>query len=273
MLELVRLVRAHNLLIAAAGVCAGGWIALGRLALPGPVVWAAVSGIGLGMAGNVLNDILDVDADAVNRRGDRPLAGRRVGVRAAVACLVAGALGGLAAAALAGRTVLLVGAGALAVMIVYSPLLKPLPLVGNVAVAAVGGLPLMYGALAVRRAEAGIVPWVLAGGLHLVREIVKDIEDLEGDRVVLRRTLPVLLGRSGAAALASAAALGFVPLSFVLPLRAGYSGAYFAVALPAQMAVVMVAALLLLGQVERVSALLKAAMVAGIVALVAGRLA
>lgn len=273
MIDLLRLVRAHNLLIAAAGVCAGGWIALGRLALPAPVGWAALSGIGLGMAGNVLNDILDVDADVVNRRRDRPVAGRRIGVGTAATCLAAGVVGGLGAAALAGRTVLLVGAAALAVMVLYSPLLKPVPVVGNLAVAAVAGLPLMYGALALRQTAAGVVPWALAGALHFVREIVKDIEDVEGDRVALRRTLPVVLGPGVAAAVAGVAALAFVPLSFVLPWRAHYSGAYFVFALPAQMAVLVAAARLFLGDVERVSTLLKGAMVGGIVALVAGRLA
>jgi geranylgeranylglycerol-phosphate geranylgeranyltransferase len=270
--DLLRLIRAQNLVIAGAGVCAGTWIALGRLAVPGAMVWAALSGIGLGMAGNVLNDILDVRADAVNRRSDRPLVGQRIGTRVAVACLGAGAVGGLAAAALAGRTVLWIGAAALAVMVVYSPLLKPLPLVGNLAVAAVAGLPLLYGAVAVRRPAAGLVPWVLAGGIHFVREIVKDIEDLEGDRVARRRTLPVVLGRSGAAAIAAVAAVGFVPLSLILPWRAQYSAAYFVVALPAQMAVLVAAARLFLGHSEWVSALLKGAMVGGLVALIAGRL-
>jgi len=271
--DLLQLVRAPNLLLAFAGVCGGGCIALGRLALPGDVAWAALSGLGLGAAGNVLNDLLDVDVDAANRRRDRPLAGRRIGVKTAAASLVGGAVVGLGSAALAGQLVLLVGVIALAVMLAYSPFLKPVPFLGNLAVAAVAGLPLMYGALAARRPAAGVVPWVLAAGIHLVREIVKDIDDLEGDRVAQRRTLPVLLGRGGAAAVAGVAALAFVPLSFVLPRAGGYGGAYFVIALPAQMAVLIAASRLFVGRVERVSALLKAAMVAGVAALVAGRVA
>src|SRR5690349_23794285 len=50
--DLLRLVRAGNLLLAAAGVCAGGWIALGAPALPKLLAFAALSGIGLGAAGN-----------------------------------------------------------------------------------------------------------------------------------------------------------------------------------------------------------------------------
>ena len=67
MRDLLRLVRAGNLLLAAAGVCAGGWIALGAPALPKLLAFAALSGIGLGAAGNALNDLADVPADRVNR--------------------------------------------------------------------------------------------------------------------------------------------------------------------------------------------------------------
>jgi geranylgeranylglycerol-phosphate geranylgeranyltransferase len=269
----LRLVRAHNLGIAAAGIVAGGWIALERLALPPALVWAAVSGIGLGMAGNVINDILDVRVDEANRRLDRPLAGQRIAMPLAVGSAGVGIAAGLGAAALATPAVALAGAAALTVMIVYSPFLKPLPLVGNLAVAATAGLPMMYGALAVGRPAAGIIPWTLAAALHLVREIVKDIADVEGDRLAGRRTLAVTLGSGPASAAAGVAAVGFIPLSLLLPARAGYGGAYFAFALPAQMAVLVAASRLLLGAPEHVSWLLKAAMVTGIVALVAGRIA
>jgi geranylgeranylglycerol-phosphate geranylgeranyltransferase len=158
-------------------------------------------------------------------------------------------------------------------MFAYSPLLKPRPLLGNVAVAVVAGSPPFYGALAVGAAAAGIVPWVLAALLHLVREVVKDVEDEPGDRTIGRRTLPIALGRRPAMVLAAGAGLLFVPASLLLPRNAGYGGAYFVIALVAQMAVLVAATWLLLGKVERVSALLKGAMVIGLIALVAGKVA
>jgi len=68
-------------------------------------------------------------------------------------------------------------------------------------------------------------------------------------------------------------ALLFVPASLLLPRNAGYGGAYFVIALVAQMAVLVAATWLLLGRVERVSPLLKGAMVVGLIALVAGKAA
>ncbi len=249
MIDLLRLVRTHNLVLAAAGVVGGGWIALGALQTPNVLVLAAVSAVGFGMAGYVLNDIWDRAADRVNRPGgERPLALGRVSRGTADLCVAGGALVGL-------------------------PVLKRRGLPGNVAVAVVAGLPLMYGAIAVGRAAAGIVPWTLAAWIHLVREIVKDIDDQAGDRALGRRTLPLVLGPQRASVVAAALAAAFVPLSLALPAGAHYHGAYFLIALFAQLVVLAVASRLFTGRTQGTSRLLKGAMLVGIVALVAGRVA
>jgi len=270
----LRLVRFTNLLIAAAGVLAGGWIALGAFDLPKLLWFAALSGLALGAAGNAWNDICDTAADRLNRAPEqRPLTAG--GIRRGTADLIVflGSLVGLAAAALVSGRQVIAALVALAVMLAYSPRLKPLPAVGNIAVALIAGLPPFYGALAVGAPAAGVVPWVLAAWLHLAREIVKDVEDEAGDRAIGRRTLPIVVGRRPAQVVAAGVALLFVPASLLLPRLAGYGGAYFLIALPAQMAVLIAATWLLLGRVERVSLLLKASMVIGLIALIAGKVA
>jgi geranylgeranylglycerol-phosphate geranylgeranyltransferase len=272
--DLLRLIRAHNLLFAAAGVLAGGWIALGAVETPNVLVLAALSAAAFGMAGYVRNDIWDQAADRVNRPGpERPLAAGRISRGAADLCVAAGAFVGLAGAALVNGTAVLVGATALVVLILYSPILKRRGLPGNVAVALVAGLPLLYGAIAVGNIRAGVVPWVLASWIHLVREIVKDIDDQAGDQALGRRTLPLVLGARRAAVVAAALAAAFVPLSLALPAQAQYHGAYFLIALFAQLAVLAVASRLFTGRTRGNSRLLKGAMLVGIVALVAGRVA
>src|SRR5712691_6051565 len=77
--DMLRLVRAGNLLVAAAGVMAGGWVALGAIAVPRLLGFAALAGVGFGAAGNALNDLRDVAADRVNRPGgERPVAAGRL---------------------------------------------------------------------------------------------------------------------------------------------------------------------------------------------------
>ena len=268
-----RLIRGPNLLIAAAGVFAGGWIALTRVAVPKELVFAALSGVAIGAVGNTWNDMRDVAADRINRPDVRPLAAGQLSRGVADFIVFDGALLGMVFAALVSGPQVLAALAALVVMFVYSPLLKPVPLVGNVAVALVAGSPPFYGALAVGLPAAGIVPWVLAAWLHFVREIVKDVEDEPGDRTIGRRTLPIAVGRRPALVVAAGAALLFIPASLLLPRNAGYGGAYFVIALFAQLALLVGATWLLLDRIERVSALLKGAMVIGLVALVAGKVA
>jgi geranylgeranylglycerol-phosphate geranylgeranyltransferase len=272
--DVLRLVRFPNLVVAAVGVLAGGWIALGAMRTPTVLVLAALAAVGYGAAGNALNDIWDAAGDRVNRPGgERPLAAGRLARGTADLCVAAGTVLGLGAAALVSGTAVLVGGVALAVMAVYSPLLKRRGVLGNVAVALIAGLPLMYGALAVGRAGAGLVPWTLAAWIHLVREIVKDLDDEAGDRALGRRTLPIVLGARRAALVAATLAATFVPVSLALPAQAHYGGAYFLVALFAQLAVLAVASRLFSGRTQGNSFILKGAMVVGIVALVAGRVA
>src|SRR2546425_1474749 len=78
-IDVLRLVRIHNLLLAAAGVLAGGWIALGAVQTPNVLVLAAAAAMAFGAAGNAINDIWDRAGDRVNRPGgERPLAAGRI---------------------------------------------------------------------------------------------------------------------------------------------------------------------------------------------------
>jgi len=272
-IDVLRLVRVQNLVVAAVGVLAGGWIALGAIATPTVLALAALAAVGFGAAGNALNDIWDRAGDRVNRPGRRPLAAGRLARGTADLCVAGGTFVGFAAAALVSGTAVLVGAAALVVMFAYSPVLKRRGLPGNVAVALVAGLPLMYGAIAVGRPKAGIVPWTLAIWLHLVREIVKDLDDEAGDRELGRRTLPIRLGQRRATVIAAVLAAAFVPLSLALPAASHYAGAYFVIALFAQLVVLAVASRLFAGRSSGNSRWLKGAMLLGVVALVAGRVA
>jgi len=268
--DVARLVRAPNLVLAAAGVVAGGWIALRQLALPGPLLWATLSAIGIGAAGNVLNDILDLPADRVNRP-ERPLVRGVIGVASARWLAIAAAGGGLLTARAAGRVVLLVATGVLAVLVLYSPVLKVRGLLGNVTVATVAGLPLLYGALAVGDVAAGVIPVLLGAWLHLARELAKDADDAAGDRALGRRTVATSRGADTARRWAGGTALAFVPAS-ALPVVVGeYHARYLAFAAAAGVAVTWAALRLQRGRPGAPGAL-KVGMTVGLAGLVAGRL-
>src|SRR5437016_13774460 len=175
-LDVLRLVRAHNLVVAAVGVLAGGWIALGALATPTLLVFAAAAAVAFGAAGNAGNDIWDTDADRVNRRpGERPLAGGRLSRGTADLCVAGGTLLGVGAAALVSGAAVLVGLGALAVLLAYSPILKRRGFAGNLAVALVSGLPLASGAHRGGRPGAGVGALGHPHAVHPGRDVVRDL--------------------------------------------------------------------------------------------------
>jgi geranylgeranylglycerol-phosphate geranylgeranyltransferase len=260
------IVRPGNLAMAAAGVAIGGCLALGRFTIPPALWWAMGSAIGLGAAGNAANDLFDVEADRINRPL-RPLVTGAISGQAAL--LVAGVAGGLGlwAAWWVSRQLFVLGLAALVAMLIYSPVLKSRGLLGNLAVAVVASMPLVYGAAAVRDWRAGLVPAVLAAFLHLAREIVKDLEDVEGDLAIGRTTVPIAWGVDAGFASAAAVLVVFVPASLAPWIAGWYGPRYGSLVLLADLGVCVLVARLLAHRLDGARAGLKAAMAVGLVAL------
>ncbi|SUZ92433.1 uncharacterized protein METZ01_LOCUS45287 [marine metagenome] len=72
--------------------------------------------------------------------------------------------------------------------------LKQLPLVGNIVIALILGLTFIFSGAVFGNIKPMIIPCFLAFGLTLVRELVKDIEDMEGDRQSGLITFPIIAG-------------------------------------------------------------------------------
>jgi geranylgeranylglycerol-phosphate geranylgeranyltransferase len=260
------IVRPANLVMAAAGVAIGGCLALGRFTIPPALWWAMGSAAGLGAAGNTANDLFDVEADRINRPL-RPLVTGSISRQAALA--VAGVGGGLGlwAAWWVSPALFLLGLAALAAMLIYSPVLKSRGLLGNITVAVVASMPLVYGAAAVRDWRAGLVPAGLAAFLHLAREIVKDLEDVQGDLAIGRTTVPIAWGVDAGFFSAAAVLAVFVAVSLV-PWIAGWYGArYGSLVLLVDLGVLALIARLVSHRLDGVRDGLKAAMAVGLLAL------
>jgi geranylgeranylglycerol-phosphate geranylgeranyltransferase len=269
--SVLSLIRARNLLLTAAGVAIGGILAQGSAGIGTAVGWAIVSAMLLGAAGNAANDLFDREADRINRP-DRPIVSGRVSPNAAL--LIAGAAGGLGLllAYWVSARLFFLALFALAVMLVYSPAIKPLGLPGNVAVAVIASLPPVYGALALGNPRAGYVPFIMGAFLHFAREIVKDLEDIPGDLALGRRTVPVAMGRDAAFLLAAGALVLFVPASLA-PWFGGWYGLRYGIAVLLLDAGIAVLIARLLARHEKgTRAALKIAMVWGLLAVLWDRL-
>lgn len=181
------------------GVAIGAWMTWFTPVYFGPVV-AAVAAFLICAAGNVINDLLDIEVDRINRP-ERVLV--RGGLTPALARNLAISLNlvALILAAALSLTMLAIAAATIVLLLAYNLALKKVPLAGNITVALLAGMTFMTGGLAVDPDLAfglpgPIIPAVFAFFFHLVREIIKDVEDIKGDRQSRVKTLPQLIGVS-----------------------------------------------------------------------------
>ncbi|HET7325499.1 MAG TPA: geranylgeranylglycerol-phosphate geranylgeranyltransferase [Halococcus sp.] len=235
----------------------------------GAAVCATVLAVG---AGNTINDYFDREIDRINQP-DRPIPRGAVSPREA---LWGSAL--LFAAAIVLALTLPVLAIAIAVvnlaaLVAYTELFKGLPGVGNFVVAYLGGSTLLFGGAAVGTINATIVVlFALAALSTVAREIIKDVEDIVGDREKGLNTLPIAIGEHPA----TVAAIGFIVITLLIspiPYLLGSVGlAYLSVVIIADL-VFCYAAIESFTDPAASQSHLKYAMFIGILAFVVGRVA
>ena len=234
---LVELTRPGNAVAAGVLTFTGAYVAVG---LPRPTdqsvaVAAAVAATLLATgAGNAVNDYFDREIDRINRP-DRPIPRGAVSPRGALAFSVALLLCAVGAAALLPLPAIAIAVVNVLALVAYTEFFKGLPGVGNVVVAYLTGSTFLLGGAAVGRAFASavVVLFGLAALATLTREIVKDVEDVDGDREEGLRTLPIAVGERPALAVAAAVMVFAVGASVVPYARGTFGLAYLALVVPA----------------------------------------
>lgn len=162
-------------------------------------------------AGNSLNDYYDRDVDKI-AHPERPIPSGRVAPKAARAlALVLFVIAFILSVFINWQSVTIVIASVV-IMVGYESYMKAEGLAGNLAISWLTGALFLFGGAAVGRFE---LAWILAALAFLAtlgREIVKDVQDIEGDRGS-RRTLPMRVGVRNAGVVGSVAFVGAVALS------------------------------------------------------------
>lgn len=194
LLGYVELARPLNGIIAFISAWLGGMFASagGLENLADIRLWlVSVSALVLLSAGNAINDYCDYDIDCINRVS-RPLPSGRIRKRDALIfalCLIALGIGlGACINVYALGIAMLVSTA----VVTYAFWLKRAPFIGNLVVSALTGLTFIAGGVAIESVEGTLVPAVFAFLFTLPREIVKDLEDTEGDLKNGVRTLAIL---------------------------------------------------------------------------------
>ncbi len=227
MLAALRLLRPPNLVVSFVGTVVGGLVAVGSGVSVPALSWlwlvlAAISTSLVTAAGNVLNDLGDREGDRINHP-ERPLVTGEVSVAAArilAVGLAVVAVGVAVPVALREPLVGVILAVALLTVVAYEYWGKAKGLVGNASVALLTALVFLYGGAALGHPVL-LAPFAgMAFLATLSREVIKDMEDAEGD--VDRSTLPRERGfpvASRVARLAVGAAIALSVLPFLWFVR------------------------------------------------------
>jgi geranylgeranylglycerol-phosphate geranylgeranyltransferase len=225
-LETWRLIRGVNCLMAMVGVWIGAHLAQGGAEYYRPYM-AGLATFLVCAFGNIINDLIDIESDRINRP-------RRVLVREAlspgfaVGLAVASSLLAILLSMTARWEIVTMVVVAIGLLVAYNFRLKRIPVLGNIVVAVLGGLTLITGGLAVAPSRVlempgALLPALMAVPFHMVREIVKDVEDIAGDRQAGVVTLPQLIGVRPALTVAGVLFMALVGLTLV-PIWAGWFG-------------------------------------------------
>ena len=167
-------------------------------------------------AGNVINDYFDIRIDSINRP-ERPIPSGRVKLKEALYfSYILFSLGSLLAISINPICGFIALFNSL-LLIFYAKTLKGTPLLGNLSIGYLTGSSFLFGAsvFGFEGLEALFVLFLLAALAITAREIVKDIEDMEGDRMEGADTLPLRVGAKKARYLA--VLIGFLAV-FLSPL-------------------------------------------------------
>ena len=145
---------------------------------------------------NTLNDYFDYKIDKINRP-DRAISSGLVSrSHALIFSLFAFIIGTLFALQLNKNSQLVSIGISLPLIIGYNAKLKKFPLIGNIVVALILSLSFIYAGFVFDNIKPLIIPAVLAFGLTLIREIVKDMADVVGDKSVGLKTFPIIYGEN-----------------------------------------------------------------------------
>lgn len=178
------------------GLIASGSVLIGALLSGRGItdsVWiAALSCFLITGGGNTINDVADQEIDRINKPG-RPIPSERLSGKGALGISISLFIIGIVIAGLVSFWLIEMAALATALLLVYSFSLKRKGLRGNMAVSFLGGLPFVYGGVASKCITPTIIPFFFAFLFHLLRELIKDIEDMEGDRGQAL-TFPIVYG-------------------------------------------------------------------------------
>ena len=189
----IQILRPLNMILCLIAVFIAGWLVDG---ITSPLLpYATLVVLCFAGASNILNDVLDIHIDEVNCP-DRVLPSGKLRIQDALILMgFLYAVGIMVCTYLQplGRQIALIIV--LPLLVLYTPLFKRLPFVGNIVVGGILGLVFLFteGAL-YGNVNKMWIPFSLATALSTIRELCKDAADMAGDSTANIQTFPRKFG-------------------------------------------------------------------------------
>ena len=153
-------------------------------------------------AGNAINDYVDHKIDAINKP-ERPIPSGRISLRAAaiysIALFTISTIMALVIGIIPGIIVIL----SAILMFLYAYRLKKTCLIGNMSIAFLTGLCFVFAGVVLETVFLSVLLGFYAFLMTMAREIVKDMEDVEGDSAEGASTFPIRYGMRTSSILAA----------------------------------------------------------------------
>ncbi|MBU0953052.1 MAG: UbiA family prenyltransferase [Nanoarchaeota archaeon] len=182
MTAFLTILRPANALMAVLAVFVGGLITMQATAFSSlSLGLALLAAFLITGAGNVINDYVDIEADKINKP-KRPIPSGRISPKGALTYAITLFLVGIALASQVNLVVLLIAVINSLVLIGYAITLKQRALVGHLAVSYLVGSTFLFGGAVAGNLKLTLILALLAGLANFSREIIKALEDVEGDR-------------------------------------------------------------------------------------------
>jgi geranylgeranylglycerol-phosphate geranylgeranyltransferase len=269
----IQLSRPVNVLITIVSIPVACWIADRTVHNVVSFILAAATGAMVTAGANALNDAFDIEIDRINRP-DRPLPLGVLSRRNAQDLWFRVSLLAICINVFINVPALIIVLLAIILLYYYSARLKRTILAGNIVVGFLTGMAFIYGGAVVGHVERALIPALFAFLINVAREVVKDVEDIEGDRAGHAGTLPIEYGIKPALLVATGLILLLICVTIAVILYSVYQTAFTYIVIISDL--LMSISVFMLWQkfspvqMRRISNLLKISMVVGLAAIIAG---
>jgi geranylgeranylglycerol-phosphate geranylgeranyltransferase len=180
LIAVIKITRSVNTIITFAVVFVAAIICSKNLGIDFKIIYASLSAMLVAAAGNIINDYFDFEIDKINRP-NRVLPSGEMSRETALLLYVVLSIVAVVLSFMVSVTAIIIVLLTKIILFFYSSHFKGVPLVGNILIALCTGLAFIYGGVAVGNWKLAIIPSIFAFLINLIRELLKDVEDLDGD--------------------------------------------------------------------------------------------